>query len=263
MPQQQGSSTGEGDRKRKAEQEAEREDPSNGETRKRKASDEAGGEEARANKTLVVEDESGEVSLILKNLTSESPAEAPKDMEGNMAKNWGIRRGIIMDLRKGKWDFSSRENRNKARQWIKENKPSMIVGPEVQVALDTTKGEEKAKEKNKDHQQFMMELIAGQRAAGRMYYHEFLEAPSANTQEARELRSHGENQEVQVGTWETKEGEEGRLMAMTNSTEIAQEMKALTKESRRKVRIGDKSSEESEGAEAAIITGTCKQFLFR
>ena len=105
----------------------------------------------------------------------------------------------------------------------------------------------------------MMEVAEVQRNTGRMYYHEFPEeAPSMGTARAREVRSHSENMEVKVGEWAAERGQKGKLIAMTNSKEVAAEVKKEGARRSREVHIRDPERNTRSEVKAAILRGMCR-----
>ena len=114
-----------------------------------------------------------------------------------------------MDL-SGK-DFSIQKERNAVREWILTHKPILVVGPDPGVTVRAGRKEEEAKERAKEHQKFMAEVILMQRKEGRKYYHEFPEeANSIKQGVVRSARSHLENHEVQTGNGGCREIPQGK-----------------------------------------------------
>ena len=65
------------------------------------------------------------------------------------------------------WDFSRRNKRNEAREWILRCKPLLVVGPDPGVVVRNAMGRADVKDRNAEHQAFMMEVIEIQREGRR------------------------------------------------------------------------------------------------
>ena len=61
-------------------------------------------------------------------------------------------RGMLLNLRKRRWDFSKRSDRNEVRERVDQDKPVMIIGPEVYSALGEHSSSEETKIRSKAHQ---------------------------------------------------------------------------------------------------------------
>ena len=68
----------------------------------------------------------------------------PENIEGKFSKDRGLSGGIVLDLMsrdvesEEPWDFSSWENRNKIREYIRTSKPIFIIGSPVQAVMRNT-----------------------------------------------------------------------------------------------------------------------------
>ena len=100
-----------------------------------------------------------------------------------IAREHGLQAGLNMDLRTG-WDFRKKEDRRKAKKYIIEERPLLVIGSPVCTPFSalqrwnwgrTREGDRKlrqALEEATRYMEFVAELYAIQDANGRYYFHE-------------------------------------------------------------------------------------------
>ena len=103
------------------------------EGRKRKAEEEVQQEERQANKAIAVEDD--------------APEDDAMEDEGMQEVSTMVlnTRGMLLNLRSKRWDFSRREDRNEVREIVDQDMPVMVIGPEVYSTLGKYRTKEETK----------------------------------------------------------------------------------------------------------------------
>ena len=94
--------------------------------------------------------------------TRKSENEAnPEENEGDLPREWGLKRGVLMDLSEtDEWGFSQRSQRSKVREWLYKCKPLMVVGPNIGVVVRATQDSPgELKRISAEHQKFMMGVV--------------------------------------------------------------------------------------------------------
>ena len=174
--------------------------------RKRKATEEMQHDERQASKAAAVGDEA-------------TGAEGMQDLN---AASVDVR-GMVLNQRKKKRDFSRRSDRNEVRERVNKN-----IGPEIYSALGKHSSREETKARSRMFQNFVMEVIKRQKEGGRMYVHEFPEgAGSVNTKESIHVRTDECNKEGRTGRWRAGESGNGDIRMMTNVREVLDEIQKI------------------------------------
>ena len=126
------------------------------------------------------------------------------------------------------WDFSQISQIHKGREWLNRCTPLMVVGLGLGATARVTQNSPRElKRRIAEHHICMREVMGIRRQGGRAYYHEFpVGADSINTKEALAIRGREETREVDVGEWRIKGQSMGRVHAITNVADVAEELQS-------------------------------------